>query len=35
LGVRGLWVNGQQVAGGDGVRSDAPLAGHLIAEFER
>jgi N-acyl-D-aspartate/D-glutamate deacylase len=35
LGVHGVWVNGQQVAGGDGVRGDAPLAGHLIAEFER
>ena len=35
VGVHGVWVNGQQVADGDGVRADAPLAGHLIAEFER
>jgi N-acyl-D-aspartate/D-glutamate deacylase len=35
LGLHGLWVNGQQVADGDGVHSDAPLAGELITEFER
>jgi N-acyl-D-aspartate/D-glutamate deacylase len=35
LGVHGVWVNGQQVAGADGVRDDTPLSGVLISEFER
>jgi N-acyl-D-aspartate/D-glutamate deacylase len=34
LGLHGLWVNGRQVADGDGMRADAPLAGELITEFE-
>jgi hypothetical protein len=34
LGVQGVWVNGQQVADGDGVRADAPLAGHVVTELE-
>lgn len=35
VGVQGVWVNGQQVAGPDGLRNDAPLAGTLISAFER
>jgi N-acyl-D-aspartate/D-glutamate deacylase len=35
LGVRGVWVNGRQVADEDGVRADAPLAGLVMGEFER
>ena len=34
VGVHGVWVNGQQVADGDGARVGAPLAGNLITEFE-
>jgi N-acyl-D-aspartate/D-glutamate deacylase len=33
VGVHGVWVNGQHVAGADGVRTDAPLAGQLMTEF--
>ena len=33
LGVHGVWVNGQQVADADGLRSDAPMAGQLLTEF--
>jgi N-acyl-D-amino-acid deacylase len=35
VGVHGVWVNGQQLADGDGVRDGAPLAGRVIAELER
>ena len=35
VGVHGVWVNGQHVAGADGVRTDAPLAGQLMTEFTR
>ena len=34
VGVHGVWVNGEQVADADGVRDDAPLAGHVIIEFQ-
>jgi N-acyl-D-amino-acid deacylase len=33
VGVHGVWVNGQQVAGTDGLLNGAPLAGQLITEF--
>ena len=33
LGVHGVWVNGQQVADGQGLRADAPLAGRVLTEF--
>ncbi len=33
LGVHGVWVNGQQVAGTEGLLNGAPLAGQLITEF--
>ena len=33
VGVQGVWVNGQQVADGDGVLTEAPLAGTMITEF--
>jgi N-acyl-D-amino-acid deacylase len=33
LGVRGVWVNGQQVADGNGLLSDPPLAGELLTDF--
>jgi N-acyl-D-amino-acid deacylase len=33
LGVHGVWVNGRQVAGPDGLLADAPLAGGLLTEF--
>ena len=33
VGVRGVWVNGQQVAGQDGLLSTIPLAGQLITDF--
>jgi N-acyl-D-amino-acid deacylase len=33
VGVYGVWVNGQQVAGTDGLLNGAPLAGQLITEF--
>ncbi|HEX6722702.1 MAG TPA: amidohydrolase family protein, partial [Burkholderiaceae bacterium] len=34
VGVHGVWVNGERVADGDGVRADAPLAGRLVTEFD-
>jgi N-acyl-D-amino-acid deacylase len=34
LGVRGVWVNGQQVANADGAVGDAPLSGRLVTEFQ-
>ena len=33
IGVHGVWVNGQRVADGQGLRSDAPLAGELMTRF--
>ena len=33
LGVRGVWVNGQQVADANGLVADTPLAGELLTEF--
>jgi len=33
--VRGVWVNGRQVADADGLLADAPLAGALLTEFVR
>ncbi|NBO77598.1 MAG: hypothetical protein EBV28_11535, partial [Betaproteobacteria bacterium] len=33
LGVHGVWVNGQQIADGQGLLRDAPLAGQLLTEF--
>ena len=33
LGVHGVWVNGQQVADGNGLLSDPPLAGELLTDF--
>jgi N-acyl-D-aspartate/D-glutamate deacylase len=33
VGVGGVWVNGQQVADGEGVLTQAPLAGKMITEF--
>jgi N-acyl-D-aspartate/D-glutamate deacylase len=33
LGVHGVWVNGQQVADGQGMLAKAPLAGKLLTEF--
>jgi N-acyl-D-aspartate/D-glutamate deacylase len=35
MGVHGVWVNGQQVADGDGVCAGAPLAGRVVTELER
>jgi N-acyl-D-aspartate/D-glutamate deacylase len=35
IGVHGVWVNGQPVAGVDGVRSAPPLPGSVISEFDR
>jgi len=34
VGVHGVWVNGRQVADGNGVRADAVLGGQVIIEFE-
>lgn len=34
VGVHGVWVNGRRVADGQGLPSDAPLAGALLTEFE-
>ncbi len=34
IGVHGVWVNGKRVADGQGLRSDAPLAGELMTRFE-
>jgi N-acyl-D-aspartate/D-glutamate deacylase len=33
LGVHGVWVNGTQVADGDGLIANAPLAGALMTQF--
>ena len=33
LGVQGVWVNGQQVADGQGLIADVPLAGQVLTEF--
>jgi len=33
LGVHGVWVNGQLVADGKGLKTDAALAGQLLTEF--
>ncbi len=34
IGVHGVWLNGEQLADGDGVRADVPLTGELITRFE-
>ena len=34
IGVHGVWVNGQQVADGQGVLAQPPLAGKLLTEFD-
>src|SRR5262245_50118002 len=34
-GIEGVWVNGQRVAGAEGLHSSAPRAGALISEFQR
>jgi len=33
-GVHGVWVNGQQVADGEGMRVQAPLGGEVVTGFE-
>jgi len=33
MGVHGVWVNGQMVAGADGLLESAPLAGELLTTF--
>jgi N-acyl-D-aspartate/D-glutamate deacylase len=33
VGVHGVWVNGQMVAGADGLLESAPLAGELLTSF--
>jgi N-acyl-D-aspartate/D-glutamate deacylase len=33
LGVQGVWVNGEQVAGNEGLRTDGRLAGQVITQF--
>ena len=33
VGVHGVWVNGQQVADGQGLLANTPLAGSLLTEF--
>jgi N-acyl-D-aspartate/D-glutamate deacylase len=33
LGVHGVWVNGEQVSGADGLRTDGRLAGEVITVF--
>jgi len=33
VGVHGVWVNGAQVAGREGLLHEAPLAGQLLREF--
>ena len=35
VGVRGVWVNGRQVADGDGLVEDVPMAGRLLTAFQR
>ena len=34
VGVRGVWVNGQQVADESGLVAEVPLAGRLLTEFD-
>ena len=34
VGVRAVWVNGQQVADAQGLVAEVPLAGRLLTEFE-
>ncbi len=34
IGVLGVWVNGQQLAGLDGLLPEVPLAGKLLTSFE-
>jgi N-acyl-D-aspartate/D-glutamate deacylase len=34
VGVQGVWVNGRQVADGDGMRRNAALSGQVITELE-
>jgi N-acyl-D-amino-acid deacylase len=33
VGVHGVWVNGRQVAGAQGLLDDVPLVGQLLTEF--
>ena len=33
VGVHSVWVNGQQVADGQGLLANTPLAGSLLTEF--
>ncbi|HEY3635971.1 MAG TPA: amidohydrolase family protein, partial [Caldimonas sp.] len=33
LGVHGVWVNGAQIADGDGLVAQPPLAGELLTHF--
>ena len=33
IGVHGVWVNGQQIAGPDGLLPQKALAGQLLTEF--
>jgi N-acyl-D-amino-acid deacylase len=33
IGVSGVWVNGQQVADGNGLLGDVPMAGELLTHF--
>ena len=33
LGVHGVWINGQSVAGSSGIATDAPKAGRVLREF--
>jgi N-acyl-D-amino-acid deacylase len=33
VGVHGVWVNGQQIAGPNGLLPQATLAGRLLTEF--
>jgi N-acyl-D-aspartate/D-glutamate deacylase len=33
IGVHGVWVNGQQVADGQGLLSNPPVAGRLLTDF--
>jgi hypothetical protein len=33
MGVHGVWVNGQQIADGQGLLNNPPVAGRLLTEF--
>jgi len=33
IGVKSVWVNGQQVADENGLIKEPPLAGHLLTQF--